>query len=168
MVSMMSFIITRNMAPDPTVFLCPSCKAKLKTMQKTSMLTCTACGTEVDAKALRDRVTETWNALEQEAEQLQVRFVPCNLFLISPYRVGGLQKTWKKDLYHSHPDMVNCLILSAIPADFSTRWVFIIQNIVSCCHVFLWYKAEQYFWKAQRRARGNKSYMHQVEEHLLL
>ena len=112
------------MAPDPTVFVCPSCKAKLNAMQKTSMLTCSACGTEVDVKALRGRVTDTWNALEQEADQLQVGFVLCSLFYLPMYRVGGLQKTQRKYLYLSPPDMVNCLILSATPADFSTRWVF--------------------------------------------
>ena len=63
------------MAPEPSVFLCPSCKTKISTGKKTDRVTCTNCGTEVDVEALKSRVAETWNALEKEAEQLQVGFV---------------------------------------------------------------------------------------------
>ena len=70
----------RNMAPEPSVFLCPSCKAKLNAGKKTEMATCNNCGTEVDVEALKSRIAETWNALEQEADQLQVRFVPLSSF----------------------------------------------------------------------------------------
>ena len=66
----------RNMASEPSVFWCPSCKAKLTAGKRTDVVTCTNCGTDVDVEALRSRIAETWNALEQEADQLQVRFVP--------------------------------------------------------------------------------------------
>ena len=115
----------RNMSPEPSVFWCPSCTAKLNAGKKTDVVTCTNCGTDLDLKALRSRVTETWNALEQEADQLQVRFVPFSTFgRPHVFRPGSLQKTLRKGLSLSPADTVNCLILSATLADFSTRWVF--------------------------------------------
>ena len=71
------------------MFLCPSCKAKLNAGKKTDTATCSNCGTEVDVAALKSRIAETWNALQQEADQLQVRFVPTSSFFISLYRAGG-------------------------------------------------------------------------------
>jgi len=59
------------MEPEPTVFLCPSCKCKLTAGKTTSVLTCPQCGKEVDVAVLRNCVAETWKALEQSAEQLQ-------------------------------------------------------------------------------------------------
>ena len=43
-------------------------------------MTCTNCGTGVDIKILKRCVEETWKALEQGAEQLQVNFYPCDPF----------------------------------------------------------------------------------------
>ena len=166
MVSVVNFIITRNMAPDPTVFVCPSCKAKLNAMQKTSMLTCTACRTEVDVKVLRGRVTEIWNALEQEADQLQVGFVPCSLFL-SPHVQSWRPAKDPEEIFISFTSRYGQLLdLVSHPCRLLYKVGFLSQYLFSCFHDFLWFKAEQYFWKAQRRARGNKSYMHQVEKHL--
>ena len=70
----------RNMAPEPSVFWCPSCKARLTAGKKTDAVTCTNCGTGVDVEALRSRIAETWIALEQEADNLQVRFSSFPLF----------------------------------------------------------------------------------------
>ena len=107
----------------------------------------------------------------------------CGLFVRSQNRAGGQRRTWKSNLSPTPLNTPSCWTLSAIPVDSSTRWQmswksenFIpykrrknfpkkIATVFKKYSLNLFFKAEQYFWKAQRRARGNKSYIHQVIFH---
>ena len=123
------------MAPEPSVFLCRSCKAKLSAGKKRDTATCSNCGTEVDVAALKSRIAETWNALQQEADQLQVRFVPISSFFHFPVQSWRPIKDLEEGFISFTSQYSQLLDLVSHPCRLLYKVVFLHKNAISCCHL---------------------------------
>ena len=127
----------RNMTPEPSVFLCPSCKTKMNTGKKTEVVTCTNCGSEVDVEALKSCIAETWNALEKEAEQLQVGFVFFPPFFNILVQSWGSTKEVEERFISFTSRYGQLLDIVSHPCRLLYKVGFLSQYLFSCFHDFL-------------------------------